>query len=65
MTYIVFANGYIRAECYTEDAAWHEAENVVAQGSACAEVYVKLGEVQRTKVEYVRLPASPNTKEVE
>jgi hypothetical protein len=55
MTYMVYANGYVRAECYTEALAWQEAENVVAQGSACAEVYAKVGEVQRTKVEYERV----------
>lgn len=55
MTYIVFANGYVRAECYTADWAWREAEDIVAQGGACAEVYEKIGEVQRTKVEYERV----------
>jgi hypothetical protein len=58
MTYIVYAAGIVQAELSNDNAAWAEAENLVAQGYCCAEVYVKLGEVQRTKVEYERVPAN-------
>jgi hypothetical protein len=56
VNFMVYANGYVRGEFLTEPIAWSEAESLVAQGCACAEVYLKVGEVSRTSVQYERIP---------
>ena len=60
MTYIVISGGLVRAEVFSERIARGEAQTLVCQGAASAEIYKRLGVVRRLKVEHEYSEDKPN-----